>query len=83
MLIELYAAAIRHVQNGIEAERDQDEVNSCLCRLKAVRVIQGIVAGLDLSQGEVPQNISAPLRLRATSPAGAIPPNVTRTPSAS
>lgn len=58
MLLELYHVAIRRVQHSIRLGQEGDPIAAHTERLQAVRTVQGIVAGLDLEQGEIPQNVA-------------------------
>ena len=58
MLIALYGAGIRNVEQLIDAARDSDDALTATCRTKAVRVIVELLAGLDHSYGELPQRLT-------------------------
>jgi flagellin-specific chaperone FliS len=57
MLIELYVTAICHVRTALAAQRERGTAESTIARLKAVRVVQGIAAGVDSTQGEIAANV--------------------------
>ncbi len=57
MLLALYDSGITSISAAEEAERTGDSETADKLRMKALRVIQGLIAGLDLNQGEVPKQM--------------------------
>ncbi|MEM7314986.1 MAG: flagellar protein FliS, partial [Planctomycetota bacterium] len=58
MLLSLYRSGISSLDAAIEAKKLKDDAQSSLHRLKAIRVIYGIAAGLDMNHGSVPEQIA-------------------------
>jgi flagellin-specific chaperone FliS len=58
MLIALYDSGITSLNGAREAQRGGDPLAANTHRLKALRVVHALAAGLDLSHGEVPQQIA-------------------------
>lgn len=58
MLIALYDSGITSLQGTLDAMKGGQDVAANTHRLKALRVVHALAAGLDVSQGEIPQQIA-------------------------
>ncbi|MCA9262312.1 MAG: flagellar protein FliS [Planctomycetales bacterium] len=58
LLIELYSATIRNVQEAIDAAAANDAELERQKRFHAMRLVLQLQAGLDFNYGELPQNIA-------------------------
>ncbi len=58
MLIALYDSGITSLHGTREAVMSGDMAAATTHRLKALRVVHALAAGLDMSQGEIPQQIA-------------------------
>lgn len=57
MLIALYDATLFAVEQGLQAIREEDQPSLIQHRFRAQRLISQLIVGVDLEQGELPQNI--------------------------
>ena len=58
MLIALYEAGIRNVDQLIESHRAGDSDRAATHRTKAIRVVLELIAGLDHSHGDLPHQLA-------------------------
>src|SRR5262245_331528 len=57
MLLALYDGAITRLEQACEAVARRDAQAATPLRLRAQRIVAELIAGLDLSYGDVPQNL--------------------------
>lgn len=57
MLLALYDAAVFAVEHGQQAIQNQNDKSLIEYRFRAQRLITQLIAGVDVEQGELPQNV--------------------------